>query len=64
MESYARRADGIEVATADTASWEEAMATFNRGRAAEPRKANPLASLSLHALRLHPTEKTRNDPTT
>ncbi len=65
MEPYVRKADGLAVATADSASWEEAMASFNRGRAAPvPRKANPLASLSLHALRLDPTDKARYDPTT
>jgi hypothetical protein len=58
MDPYVRRSDGIEVAKADNAAWEEAMAHFNLNRATpEPRKANPLASLSLHALRLHPADK-------
>jgi len=51
------RADGIEVAPADNAAWEEAMSRFGQGGSnSVPKRANPLAGLSLHARRLLPPE--------
>jgi len=55
--------DGMEVGTADSAAWEEAMSRFGNipPPAPAPKKANPLASLSLHARRLLPPEQERRD---
>ena len=55
--------DGIEVGTADSAAWAEAMSRFGNIRppAPAPKKANPLASLSLHARRLLPPEQDKRD---
>ena len=46
-------ADGIEVSTADTAAWEEAVSRFLQHQVVGiSKKSGPLASLSVHARRL------------
>jgi len=56
------KANGIEVATADKAAWDEAMSSFGLRRSSNvPKKTNPLVSLSLHARRLLPLDEKNRD---
>jgi len=62
LENDVGRADGIEVAPVDAAAWDEAMSRFGqRPSNSAPKKANPLAGLSLHARRLLPPDDKNRD---
>jgi len=50
-------AHGVEVAVADKTTWDEAMSSFKQARGSSaPKRPNPFAGLSLHAVRLMPSD--------